>query len=70
THDDQHEAEFLSALKFAKKKRLGPYDNREKYTYEKALSTLSRNGYNFETARRVLNIEKSELDDLEYNSFY
>ncbi len=55
------EAEFETALIFARKKRLGPYRNSDKMTPEKALGRLARAGFSYDTARRVLDLEGDGL---------
>ena len=52
-----YDAEFEAAKQFARKKRLGPYDEREKYDDQKALAMFARNGFGFDTAKRVLALE-------------
>ena len=64
--EDPREAEFQSALKLARKRKLGPYDETGKYKDDKALNILARQGFSFDTSRRVLNIDKEELYELEY----
>ena len=65
-NEDPRQAEFIAAITFARKKRLGPYDERQKYETEKALNIFSRNGYSYDTSRRVLEVSKDELYDLGY----
>ena len=60
--DDPYEAEFLSALKIARKKRLGPFDRKQKYEFEKALNALARQGFGFDTARRVLELKSEDIE--------
>ncbi len=69
-NEDPNEAEFFAALKFARKKRLGPYDERQKYEDDKALNVFARNGFNYNTARRIMNIDSDELYELEYQIKY
>ena len=69
TYDDPREAEFLAAITFARKKHLGPYDERNKYEDEKALNMLARNGYGYDTARRVLNLSEDDLYELGYKLY-
>lgn len=57
-HDDNPEglsAETLSAMKFARRRRIGPYrrDNRQDYR-QKDLAALGRAGFSYETARQVI----------------
>ena len=58
-NDDQ---DFFSAIKICKKKRIGPSrteDNRTLF-YKKDISLLARNGFNFETSRRVMDLKKDD----------
>lgn len=64
--EDPHEAEFLSALKIARKRKLGPYDTAQKYEPQKALSILARQGFSFDTSRRVLNLSDEDKEEAEH----
>ena len=58
-NDDQ---DFFSAIKICKKKRIGPSrteDNRALF-YKKDISLLARNGFNFETSKRVMDLKKDD----------
>jgi len=68
-YEDPYQAELFAAITFARKKRLGPYDEREKYEDEKALNMFARNGYNYDTSRRVLNMSQDDIYDLGYAAF-
>ena len=60
--EDNSEQDFFSARKICKKKRIGPAraeDNRTLF-YKKDISLLARNGFDFETSRKVMDIEKDE----------
>src|SRR6056300_207083 len=51
-----------SAIKLCKKKRIGPArtdDNRPLF-YKKDISLLARNGFDFETSKKVMDIEKDD----------
>ena len=55
--------DFFSALKTCKKKRFGPArpeDNRSLF-YKKDISLLARNGFDFETSKKVMDIEKEDF---------
>ena len=61
-HDENSDQDFFSAIKICKKKRIGPArteDNRPLF-YKKDISLLARNGFDFETSRKVMDIEKDE----------
>ena len=52
--------DFFSAIRLCKKKRIGPSrteDNRSLF-YKKDISLLARNGFDFETSKKVMDIEK------------
>ena len=54
--------DFFSAIKTCKKKRIGPardQDNRPLF-YKKDLSILARSGFDFETSKNVLELEKED----------
>ena len=60
--DDNSDQDFFSAIKLCKKKRIGPArveDNRTLF-YKKDISLLARNGFDFETSKKVMDIEKNE----------
>ena len=60
--DDNSDQDFFSAIKLCKKKRIGPAraeDNRVLF-YKKDISLLARNGFDFETSKKVMDIEKDE----------
>lgn len=58
-NESKEEAEFQAAMIFAKKKRLGIFDDNETDN-KKALGRLARAGFSYNTARRVLKTEYDE----------
>ena len=55
--------DFFSAIKICKKKRIGPArteDNRLLF-YKKDISLLARNGFDFETSKKVMDINKDDF---------
>ena len=61
--EDNSDQDFFSAIKICKKKRIGPAraeDNRTLF-YKKDISLLARNGFDFETSKKVMDIEKEEF---------
>ena len=54
--------DFFSGIKICKKKRIGPARNEDNRTlfYKKDISVLARNGFDFETSKKVMDIEKDE----------
>ena len=60
--EDNSDQDFFSAIKLCKKKRIGPAraeDNRTLF-YKKDISLLARNGFDFETSKKVMDIKKDE----------
>ena len=58
--EDNTDQDFFSAIKICKKKRIGPArteDNRPLF-YKKDISLLARNGFDFETSKKVMNMER------------
>ena len=60
--ENNEDQDFFSAIKICKKKRIGPSrnENNRPLFYKKDLGILARAGFNFETSKRVLDIDKDE----------
>ena len=61
--DENSDQDFCSAIKICKKKRIGPArteENRPLF-YKKDISLLARNGFDFETSKKVMDIEKDDF---------
>ena len=61
--EDNSDQDFFSAIKICKKKRIGPArteDNRSLF-YKKDISLLARNGFDFETSKKVMDIDKDDF---------
>ena len=61
-NNENSDQDFFSAIKLCKKKRIGPArteDNRTLF-YRKDISLLARNGFDFETSKKVMDIEKDD----------
>jgi regulatory protein len=61
--DNNSDQDFFSAIKICKKKRIGPArteDNRTLF-YKKDISLLARNGFDFETSKKVMELEKDDF---------
>ena len=61
-NEDNEDQDFFSAIKICKKKRIGPArteDNRPLF-YKKDISLLARNGFDFETSKKVMDMDKSD----------
>ena len=62
-NDENSDQDFFSAIKLCKKKRIGPArtnDNRPLF-YKKDISLLARNGFDFETSKKVMDIKKDDF---------
>jgi regulatory protein len=60
--EDNSDQDFFSGIKICKKKRIGPAraeDNRPLF-YKKDISLLARNGFDFDTSKRIMDIDKDE----------
>ena len=60
--EDNSDQDFFSAIKLCKKKRIGPAraeDNRTLF-YKKDISLLARNGFDFETSKRIMDLNKED----------
>ena len=60
--ENNEDQDFFSAIKICKKKRIGPArdENNRPLFMKKDLGILARSGFNFETSKRVIDIEKDE----------
>ena len=64
--DENSDQDFFSAIKICKKKRIGPArveDNRSLF-YKKDISLLARNGFNFETSKKVMDLSKNDYNKI------
>ena len=60
--EKNEDQDFFSAIKICKKKRIGPardQDNRSLF-FKKDISILARSGFDFETSKKVMDIEKDD----------
>ena len=60
--DENSDQDFFSAIRLCKKKRIGPArteDNRPLF-YKKDISLLARNGFDFETSKKIMDIDKED----------
>ena len=61
-NENNEDQDFFSAIKICKKKRIGPSrteDNRPLF-YKKDISLLARNGFTFETSKKVMDLKKDD----------
>jgi len=60
--ENNSDQDFFSAIKICKKRRIGPArseDNRILF-YKKDISILARKGFDFETSKKVMDIDKND----------
>lgn len=75
TIDAEHkypvEAEFIAALKLAKKRRIGPFQGDKEVVFDKALGIFARAGFNYDMARKVMELSQEDAEDTlyEFRSF-
>ena len=60
--ENNEDQDFFSAIKICKKKRIGPSreENNRPLFYKKDIGILARSGFDFETSRRVMDLDKDE----------
>ena len=58
--ENNEDQDFFSAIKICKKKRIGPArdESNRPLFYKKDLGILARSGFDFETSKRVIDIDK------------
>ena len=59
---NNEDQDFFSAIKVCKKKRIGPArdENNRPLFFKKDIGILARSGFDFETSKRVMDLEKKE----------
>ena len=60
--EDNEDQDFFSAIKICKKKRIGPsrnQNNRDLF-YKKDMGILARSGFDFETSKKVMDLEQED----------
>jgi len=60
--EKNEDQDFFSAIKICKKKRVGPArdENNRPLFYKKDIGILARSGFDFETSKKVLDLDKDE----------
>jgi len=60
--ENESDPDFFSAIKTCKKRRIGPVreENNRPLFYKKDISILARNGFDFETSKRVMDLKKDD----------
>jgi regulatory protein len=65
------ENDFLAALKWVRRKRLGPYaKNGDAGIQDKHLASLGRAGFSYETAKDALSLSKDEIEEKLAEKFF
>lgn len=61
---------FRSAIKYAKKRRFGPFRSREpqEKTNDREKAAMARAGYSYDEVNRVLKGDREELEDILYGN--
>ena len=61
-NENNKDQDFFSAIKICKKKRIGPSRNESNRNlfYKKDISFLARNGFDFETSKKVMDLKKDD----------
>ena len=61
-NENNNDQDFFSAIKVCKKKRIGPSreENNRSLFYKKDIGILARSGFDFETSKRVMDLEKDD----------
>ena len=61
--EDNSDQDFFSAIKICKKKRIGPAreESNRSLFYKKDIGILARAGFDFETSKKIMDIEKEEF---------
>ena len=59
---NNEDQDFFSAIKLCKKKRIGPArdENNRPLFYKKDIGILARSGFDFETSKRIMELQKNE----------
>tara|TARA_B100000029_G_scaffold389724_2_gene386179 strand:- start:228 stop:791 length:564 start_codon:yes stop_codon:yes gene_type:complete len=60
--ENNEDQDFFSAIKLCKKKRIGPSrdENNRPLFYKKDIGILARSGFDYETSKKVIDIDKDE----------
>ena len=64
--ENNEDQDFFSAIKLCKKKKIGPHrseDNRPIF-FKKDIGILARNGFSFETSKRIMDLSKDEYEKI------
>jgi len=62
-HDNKSD-EFITALIWARRKKLGPFDHLSKKNQEKTLAAFARNGFSYDISSKVMNLEIKDAEEI------
>jgi regulatory protein len=62
--DDDADAEFMAALRFARRRRLGPFATGKPKEHEKQMAAFARAGHEYEVAAKILKLNSEEAAGL------
>jgi regulatory protein len=62
--DDGEDAGFQAALRFARRRRLGPFSTGKPKEHEKQMAAFARAGHEYEVAAKVLKLNPDEAAEL------
>ncbi len=62
-NENNSDQDFFSAIKVCKKKKIGPARTEENRSlfYKKDISLLARNGFDYETSKKVMELQKNDF---------
>ena len=65
-NSDNSDQDFFSAIKLCKRKRIGPTrdENNRNLFYKKDISILARSGFNYETSKKVIDLDRNDYEKL------
>ncbi len=66
--ENNEDQDFFSAIKICKKKRIGPAreESNRALFYKKDIGILARAGFDFETSKKIMDLEKDEYIKIVY----
>lgn len=62
--EDSADAEFKAALRFARRRRLGPFSTGKPKEHDKQMAAFARAGHEYEVAAKILKLSSEEAADL------
>lgn len=60
---NDRDLEFAGALKFCRKKRIGPFNNGKDEEFEKSLAKLARQGFSYDIAKKAMEIDTKQAEE-------